>query len=230
MTFTDIGGALCGNKYPGRGIAIGRDAGGRDVIVYFIMGRSVNSRNRVFAKTPDGIRTQARDPALLVDPSLVIYSAVRRMADGRVVVTNGDQTDTVSDALLSGGTFRDALMGREYEPDPPLYTPRISGLLMPDGSYALSILKSAHGDPSCVLRHFYEYSAPIAGTGHLIHTYAHDGAPPPSFFGEPVPVAIDLANGLEPFARGAWDALDGENRVALYACARGGGEVIVNKS
>ncbi|MDR1299780.1 MAG: IMP cyclohydrolase [Oscillospiraceae bacterium] len=230
MTFTDIGGALRGNKYPGRGIVIGRGAGGCDVIVYFIMGRSGNSRNRVFAKTIDGIRTQARDPALLGDPSLVIYSAVRRMDDGKILVTNGDQTDTVSDALSSGGTFRDALMGREYEPDPPICTPRISGLLMPDGSYALSILKSAHGgDQSCVLRHFYEYSAPIAGLGHLIHTYAHDGDPPPSFFGEPLPVSIDLENGLEPFAQGIWDALDGENRVSLYVYARGLGETIINK-
>ncbi|MDR1588890.1 MAG: IMP cyclohydrolase [Oscillospiraceae bacterium] len=226
---------LRGNAYPGRGIIIGRDAGSaRDIIAYFIMGRSFNSRNRVFAETDDGIRTAARDPERLRDPSLVIYHPVRRMRDGRVVVTNGDQTDTIREALAGGGTFRAALLTREFEPDPPLYTPRISGILNPDGSYALSILKSAHGDPGCVLRHFFEYSAPIPGLGHLIHTYEHDGDPPPSFRGEPRPVSIDVSGGLDKFAGDVWDALDEDNRVALYAYASGSAarapeRVIINR-
>jgi IMP cyclohydrolase len=209
---------LRGNAYPGRGIVIGRDAGGRsDIVAYFIMGRSENSRNRVFLETDDGIRTAAWRPELLSDPGLVIYHPVRYMPDGRAIVTNGDQTDTARDALAGGGSLRDALLTRLFEPDPPIYTPRISGLLEPGGSYCLSIIKSAYGDPECALRQFFEYSAPVKGLGHFIHTYERDGDPPPSFSGEPRPVAIDISGGLGAFAEGLWDALHGENKVALYA-------------
>ena len=206
---------LKSNPYPGRGIVMGRSADGKNsYIVYFIMGRSENSRNRIFVPTEDGIRTQAWDPAKMTDPSLIIYHPVRRFGDF-VIVTNGDQTDTIRDGLASGVGFEDSLRTREFEPDAPNFTPRISGLLYPDGSYRLSILKSAEGDPSCCQRFFFEYDKPIAGRGHFISTYAGDGNPLPSFEGEPVSVAVE--GGLEAFARRVWESLNMENKVSLFA-------------
>ena len=182
---TDLTAYLRERTYPGRGIALGRSADGKKaVIVYFIMGRSVNSRNRVFVATDDGIRTQAHDPAKMSDPSLIIYHPVRTVGKD-TVVTNGDQTDTIRDALLAGKTFAAALRTRTFEPDGPNWTPRISGLVSPDGSYKLSILKSLDGDPSCCCRYFYEYDKPAAGMGHIIHTYAANGEPLPSYVGSP---------------------------------------------
>ena len=208
---------LRNNPYPGRGIVIGcGEDGSRAVILYFIMGRSVNSRNRVFDKTGDGIRTKAYEPALLTDPSLVIYRPVRVLS-GRTIVTNGDQTDTIFEYILNGRGFHDALLTREYEPDAPNYTPRISGLVEPDGSYCLSILKTADGSPKCCLRGFYEYSAPIPGLGHFISTYKEDGDPLPAFEGEPVPVGISTENGIGGLAKTVWESLNAENKVSLYA-------------
>ena len=212
---TDLTAYLRERTYPGRGIALGRSADGRKaVIVYFIMGRSVNSRNRVFAATDDGIRTQAHDPAKMSDPSLIIYHPVRTVGKD-TVVTNGDQTDTIRDALLAGKTFAAALRTRTFEPDGPNWTPRISGLVSPDGSYKLSILKSLDGDPSCCCRYFYEYDKPAAGMGHIIHTYAANGEPLPSYVGEPAPVAIDAAD-AGTLAEQVWAALNEDNKVSLY--------------
>ena len=212
---TDLTAYLRERTYPGRGIALGRSADGKKaVIVYFIMGRSVNSRNRVFAATDDGIRTQAHDPAKMSDPSLIIYHPVRTVGKD-TVVTNGDQTDTIRDALLAGKTFAAALRTRTFEPDGPNWTPRISGLVSPDGSYKLSILKSLDGDPSCCCRYFYEYDKPAAGMGHIIHTYAANGEPLPSYVGEPAPVAIGAAD-AGTLAEQVWAALNEDNKVSLY--------------
>ena len=170
MNILDLSQLLREHPYPGRGIVLGRSADNKKaVIAYFIMGRSENSRNRVFESTEDGIRTRAYDESRMTDPSLIIYHPVRQVGRG-VVVTNGDQTDTIRDYLLEGRTFAEALRTRCFEPDPPNYTPRISGLLSPDGSFKLSILKSADGNPDCNLRYFYEYDAPLAGEGRFIHT------------------------------------------------------------
>jgi len=213
----DISELLGKNPYPGRGIVLGcGEDGYSSVMLYFIMGRSVNSRNRVFEKTGDGIRTKARDPALMTDPSLVIYHPVR-IFNGMTIVTNGDQTDTICEYLSSGKDFQNALMTREFEPDVPNYTPRISGLIKPDGSYSLSVIKTAQGDPGCCLRSFFEYSAPVPGLGHFVSTYITDGDPLPSYVGEPVPVSITAVNGLERFAQSVWFALNAENKVSLYA-------------
>ncbi len=212
---TDLTAYLGERTYPGRGIALGRSADGRKaVIVYFIMGRSVNSRNRVFVQTDDGIRTQAHDPAKMSDPSLIIYHPVR-VVGRETVVTNGDQTDTVRDALLAGQSFAAALRTREFEPDGPNWTPRISGLVAPDGSYKLSILKSLDGDPACCCRYFYEYDKPQAGLAHIIHTYAADGEPLPSYQGEPAPVAIGAPDAAS-LADQVWAALNEDNKVSLY--------------
>ena len=206
---------LRGNPYPGRGILLGRSADGQHAVAaYFIMGRSENSRNRVFVETEDGIHTQAHDPAKMTDPSLIIYHPVRKVGRG-LVVTNGDQTDTVRDGLLAGRTFASALHTRTFEPDAPNYTPRISGLLSPDGSFKLSILKSADGDPSCCQRFFYTYDHPLAGEGRFIHTYKGDGEPLPSFEGEPVRVAL-TAPDPEALADELWAALNEDNKVSLF--------------
>lgn len=206
---------LEGNPYPGRGIVLGRSADNRfAVAAYFIMGRSENSRNRIFVPTEDGIRTQAHDPSKMTDPSLIIYHPVRQAGRG-LVVTNGDQTDTVRDYLLEGKTFAQALHTREFEPDAPNYTPRVSGLLSPDGSFQLSILKSAGGDPGCCCRYFYHYDRPLPGEGRFIHTYMGDGDPLPSFQGEPERVILD-APGAEELADRMWAALNGENKVSLF--------------
>jgi hypothetical protein len=203
------------NAYPGRGVFLGRSADNKSaVIAYFIMGRSVNSRNRIFSETDDGIRTEAFDPSKMEDPSLIIYHPVR-VYDGQTIVTNGDQTDTIRDSLAQGHCFRHGLMTREFEPDDPNYTPRISGILAPDGSYKLSILKSLMGDPTCCCRYFYEYDHPQAGLGHLIHTYMGDGNPLPSFEGEPVAVALEAEN-AQALADTLWNALNEDNKVSLY--------------
>jgi len=206
---------LKSNPYPGRGIVLGKSADGKNAVaVYFIMGRSGNSRNRVFIPTEDGIRTEAHDPAKMTDPSLIIYRPVRETGRG-LIVTNGDQTDTVRDYILAGRTFAEALRQRTFEPDAPNYTPRISGLLSPDGSFQLSILKSADGDPACCCRCFYQYDAPLAGEGRFIHTYRGDGTPLPSFEGEPVRVGLE-AEDPEALADRVWEALDQENKVSLF--------------
>ena len=211
----DLFSYLSGNPYPGRGILLGCSADGRRaVIAYFIMGRSENSRNRVFEITEDGIRTKAFDESRMTDPSLIIYHPVR-VVDGTTIVTNGDQTDTVADAFRSGGSWVRALRTREFEPDGPHYTPRLSGMVRPDGSYRLAILKSADGNPACGRRFFYEYDAPIAGQGHFISTYQTDGDPLPSFEGEPRTVELgdETAAAL---ADRLWNSLNADNKVSLF--------------
>ena len=215
MKILDISAELKRNPYPGRGILLGRTGDNKHaVIAYFIMGRSENSRNRIFSVTEDGIRTEAYDPSKMEDPSLIIYHPVR-VLDGKTIVTNGDQTDTIRDMMAEGHCYRHALMTRTFEPDGPNYTPRISGVVLPDGSYKLSILKSFNGDPSCCCRYFYEYDAPVAGYGHFIHTYMGDGNPLPSFEGEPEVVRIESAN-AEEFAGLLWESLNEENKVSLF--------------
>ncbi len=212
----DITEYLQNNPYPGRGILLGRSADNKcAVIAYFIMGRSENSRNRIFEETEDGIRTRAFDESKMTDPSLIIYHPVRRMENGLTIVTNGDQTDTIRDNLLAGHCYRHALNTRTFEPDGPNYTPRISGVVKPDGAYNLSILKSLDGDPSCACRYFYEYSDPKAGMGHFIHTYEGDGSPLPSFEGEPRRVSI-TAPDAETLAEELWLALNEDNKVSLF--------------
>ena len=207
---------LQANPYPGRGVMLGRSADGKSAaIAYFIMGRSENSRNRVFEETEDGIRTRAFDESKMTDPSLIIYHPVRRMDNGLTIVTNGDQTDTIRDNILAGHCYRHALNTRTFEPDGPNYTPRISGVVKPDGSYALSILKSLDGDPACACRYFFEYDAPKAGTGHFIHTYESDGDPLPSFQGEPRMVSL-TAPDAETLAGDLWLALNEDNKVSLF--------------
>lgn len=206
---------LKGNPYPGRGIVLGKSADGKQAVaVYFIMGRSENSRNRVFVPTEDGIRTEARDPSRMTDPSLIIYHPVRKVGK-ELIVTNGDQTDTVRDYLLESRTFAEALKQRTFEPDGPNWTPRISGLLSPDGSFQLSILKSAGGNPDCCCRYFYHYDAPLAGEGRFLHTYLGDGNPLPSFEGDPERVVLD-AKTPEALAEQVWEALNPENKVSLF--------------
>lgn len=205
------------NSYPGRGIVLGRSSDGRHaVIAYFIMGRSENSRNRVFSADGEGIRTQAYDPSKLTDPSLIIYAPVRVFHDENntvTIVTNGDQTDTVYDGLAHGMSFSDALRQRTFEPDGPNYTPRISGAVEGFG-YVLSILKSANGNSDSVRRYYFEYPQPVAGEGHFIHTYRCDGNPLPSFEGEPEQVLIE--GDIDSFTNGIWDSLNAENRVSLF--------------
>ncbi len=219
MNTLDLCQLLREHPYPGRGIVLGRSADNRKaVIAYFIMGRSETSRNRIFEATEDGIRTRAYDESKMTDPSLIIYHPVRMVGRG-VVVTNGDQTDTIRDCLLRGITFNEALRTRCFEPYPPNYTPRISGLLAPDGSFKLSILKSADGNPDCNLRFFYEYDAPLAGEGRFIHTYQKNADPLPSFEGEPRRVAI-TAPDAKTLADEIWSHLNEENKVSLYVCYR----------
>ena len=203
------------NAYPGRGIVLGRTADNQHAVAaYFIMGRSENSRNRVFTETEDGIRTEAYDPSKMVDPSLIIYHPVRKVGDD-LVVTNGDQTDTIRDFLVEGKSFGQSLHTREFEPDGPNYTPRISGIIAADGSFKLSILKSADGDPSCCHRFFSTYDKPLAGEARFIHTYMGDGTPLPSFEGEPKRVVLDAPD-AETLADQIWNALNPDNKVSLF--------------
>ena len=193
MKNLDLTTLLRSNPYPGRGIVLGSSPDGeKSVIAYFIMGRSENSRNRVFVETPDGIRTQAFASSKMTDPSLIIYAPVRVFGTS-TIVTNGDQTDTIREGLAAGKTFAQALHTRTFEPDAPNYTPRISGLVKKNGDYTLSILKSADGDPASCRRYFFAYEAPRAGQGHFIHTYMGDGTPLPSFMGEPEQVESPAA-------------------------------------
>ena len=219
MKILNIAEELRGNAYPGRGIILGRSADNtKAVIAYFIMGRSVNSRNRIFEETDDGIITKAHDESLMTDPHLIIYAPVRALPGGEyTIVTNGDQTDTVYDFMQNGQTFEDALRTRTFEDDRPNWTPRISGLVrVADGkaSYKLSIIKSDDGDESSVLRYFYEYAQPKAGEGHFIHTYQCDGNPIPSFAGEPEKVA--LHGDIEQLALDTWMNLNEDNKVSLF--------------
>ena len=201
------------NPYPGRGVVLGVTPDGRQsAALYFIMGRSENSRNRVFVQEPDGIRTQARDPEKMEDPSLVIYHPVRRVGRS-LIVTNGDQTDTILEYLERGQTLEQALRSREFEPDSPNWTPRISGLLSPDGGYKLSILKSADEKGSACLRQFFEYPGQ-PGLGHFIHTYVQDGSPLPTFEGEPE--RVEIGQDMEYFARQVWESLNEENKISLF--------------
>lgn len=216
MNLSTIEQTLGGNPYPGRGIILGRsEDGGYAVAAYFIMGRSENSRNRIFVEDGDGIRTKAFDESKVSDPSLIIYSPVRVM-DSRTIVTNGDQTDTVYDVLLQGGTFEDALRMRTFEPDAPNFTPRISGLVETGAafSYRLSILKSGDPKGKSAQRFFYEYSSPAAGEGRMIHTYFGGGDPLPSFEGEPV--RLKLSGSIDEFSHAVWENLNPENRVSLF--------------
>lgn len=209
---------LAGNAYPGRGIVIGKSAdGSHAVTAYFIMGRSGNSRNRVFVEDGAGIRTQAFDPSKLEDPSLIIYAPVRVLGN-KTIVTNGDQTDTIYE--LMGGqkkTFEQALRTREFEPDAPNYTPRISGLLcIKNGNYnyKMSILKSNNGNPDACNRYTFAYNNPVAGEGHYIHTYMGDGNPLPSFEGEPK--LVDIPNDMDTFGDMVWSSLNADNKVSLF--------------
>ena len=204
---------LASNTYPGRGIVLGMLPDGKtSVAAYFIMGRSVNSRNRVFMEEPDGIRTEAFDPSKLSDPSLIIYHPVRQLGRS-LIVTNGDQTDTIRDFMERGETLEQALRTREFEPDGPNWTPRISGLIQPDGSYKLSILKSADPEGSACTRHFFEYPA-LKGVGHFLHTYETNGDPIPTFFGEPERVALD--GDIDTFTAAVWENLNEDNKISLF--------------
>ncbi|MDD6194024.1 MAG: IMP cyclohydrolase [Lachnospiraceae bacterium] len=205
------------NAYPGRGIVIGKTPDGtKAVTAYFIMGRSENSRNRVFVEDGEGIRTQAFDPSKLSDPSLIIYAPVRVLGN-KTIVTNGDQTDTIYDLMDKQMTFEQALRTREFEPDGPNYTPRISGIMhIEDGAYnyAMSILKSNNGNPDACNRYTFAYENPVAGEGHFIHTYKCDGNPLPSFEGEPKLVAIE--DDMDAFADKIWNSLNQDNKVSLF--------------
>ena len=217
MKMLSLSEELKGNSYPGRGIVIGRSEDGtKAVTAYFIMGRSVNSRNRVFVTEGEGIRTEAFDPSKLEDPSLIIYAPVRVLGN-RTIVTNGDQTDTIYDGMDKELTFEQSLRCREFEPDGPNYTPRISGVMHIEGGqydYAMSILKSNNGDPSACNRYTFSYENPANGEGHFIHTYMHDDNPLPSFEGEPKLVGI--SGDIDTFANMVWESLNEDNKVSLF--------------
>ncbi|MBP3422116.1 MAG: IMP cyclohydrolase [Lachnospiraceae bacterium] len=208
---------LTENAYPGRGIIIGKSADGtKAVTAYFIMGRSSNSRNRIFVEDGEGIRTQAFDPSKLEDPSLIIYAPVRVLGN-KTIVTNGDQTDTIYDGMDSQLTFEQSLRSREFEPDGPNYTPRISGIMHIENgnfNYAMSILKSNNGNPDACNRYTFAYENPVAGEGHFIHTYMHDGNPLPSFEGEPKLVSIP--DDIDAFTDLLWSSLNEDNKVSLF--------------
>jgi len=216
MQTFDLNKLLSENTYPGRGIVLGMDDKGENaVIAYFIMGRSVNSRNRIFVEKDGGIITKAFDESKMVDPSLIIYAPVRVRGD-ETIVTNGDQTDTIYDYLRKGMSFEDALRTRCFEPDEPNYTPRISGMVIRENgkvAYKLSILKSDNGDPTAPQRFFFDFT-PKAGVGHFIHTYKCDGNPIPSFEGEPEKVA--LAGDIDAFTSDVWQNLNEDNKVSLF--------------
>ena len=208
---------LANNAYPGRGIVIGKTPNGKyAVTAYFIMGRSSNSRNRVFVEDGQGIRTQAFDPSKLEDPSLIIYAPVRVLGN-KTIVTNGDQTDTIYEGMDKQLTFEQSLRSREFEPDGPNYTPRISGVMHIENggyNYAMSILKSNNGNPESCNRYTFAYENPVAGEGHFIHTYMHDGNPLPSFEGEPK--LVDMMDDMEAFTEMLWENLNEENKVSLF--------------
>ncbi|MCI9427781.1 MAG: inosine monophosphate cyclohydrolase [Eubacterium sp.] len=218
MELQSLEGQLSNNPYPGRGIIIGKSKDGLfAVMAYFIMGRSENSRNRIFVEDGEGIRTQAFDPAKLSDPSLIIYAPVRVLGN-KTIVTNGDQTDTIYEGMDRQQTFEQALRSREFEPDAPNFTPRISGILHIENggyNYAMSILKSSDGNPASCCRYTFAYENPLNGEGHFIHTYQQDGNPLPSFEGEPKRVAIE--GDIDTFAGKIWENLNAQNKVSLFA-------------
>ena len=217
MELRDLATELSSNAYPGRGIVIGKSADGKYAVsAYFIMGRSVNSRNRIFVEDGEGIRTQAHDPSKLSDPSLIIYAPVRVLGN-KTIVTNGDQTDTIYEGMDKQLTFEQSLRSREFEPDGPNYTPRISGIMHIENgtyNYAMSILKSNNGNPDACNRYTFAYNDPIAGEGHFIHTYMQDGDPLPSFEGEPKWVKID--KDIDEFTQMLWSNLNEDNKVSLF--------------
>ena len=217
MELLSLEAQLCKNDYPGRGIVIGKSEDGKyAVAAYFIMGRSTNSRNRIFVQDGEGIRTQAFDPAKLSGPSLIIYAPVRVLGN-KTIVTNGDQTDTVYEAMDKQQTFEQSLRGREFEPDAPNFTPRISGIMHIENgtyNYAMSILKSNNGNPDACSRYTFAYENPQNGEGHFIHTYMGDGNPLPSFEGEPEWVKIEGT--IDEFTNKVWNSLNEENKVSLF--------------
>ena len=217
MNMLSLANELNSNTYPGRGIVIGKTKDGKKAVTaYFIMGRSNNSRNRVFVEEGERIRTQAFDPSKLEDPSLIIYAPVRVLGN-KIIVTNGDQTDTIYEGMDKQLTFEQSLRTREFEPDAPNYTPRISGIMHVENgkyNYAMSILKSNNGNPKACNRYTFVYENPVAGEGHFIHTYMHDGNPLPSFEGEPKLVEI---NGyIDEFTNMVWTNLNEDNKVSLF--------------
>ena len=217
MKLLSLSEELKNNSYPGRGIIIGRTPDGKKAVTaYFIMGRSENSRNRVFVEDGEGIRTQAFDPSKLTDPSLIIYAPVRVLGN-KTIVTNGDQTDTIYEGMDHQLTFEQSLRSREFEPDAPNYTPRISGVLHVENqkySYAMSILKSNQGNPDSCLRFTFAYENPVPGMGHFIHTYMHDGNPLPSFEGEPK--LVEIPDDIDAFTELLWSSLNEDNKVSLF--------------
>ena len=217
MNMVSLQQELMENSYPGRGIVLGKSGNGKYAdSAYFIMGRSVNSRNRIFVQDGEGIRTQAFDPSKLEDPSLIIYAPVRVLGN-KTIVTNGDQTDTIYEGMDKQLTFEQSLRCRKFEPDAPNYTPRISGIIhLENGSfnYAMSILKSNHGDPDSCRRYTFAYENPKAGEGHFIHTYMHDGNPLPSFEGEPK--EVEIPNDIDAFTDMLWNSLNEDNKVSLF--------------
>ncbi len=217
MKLVSIENELKGNAYPGRGIILGKTPdGSKAVAAYFIMGRSENSRNRVFVEEGEGIRTQAFDPSKMEDPSLIIYAPVRVLGND-TIVTNGDQTDTVYDLMSEGKTFEESLRTREFEPDAPNYTPRISGIMHVEGGsydYAMSILKSNNGNPEACNRYTFSYSNPVNGEGHFIHTYMGDGNPLPSYEGEPT--LVDVLDDINEYTELLWNSLNADNKVSLF--------------
>ena len=217
MNMLSLANELNSNTYPGRGIVIGKTKDGKKAVTaYFIMGRSNNSRNRVFVEEGEGIRTQAFDPSKLEDPSLIIYAPVRVLGN-KTIVTNGDQTDTIYEGMDKQLTFEQSLRTREFEPDAPNYTPRISGIMHVENgkyNYALSILKSNNGNTEACNRYTFAYENPVAGEGHFIHTYMHDGNPLPSFEGEPKLVKIN--GDINEFTNMVWTNLNEDNKVSLF--------------
>ena len=217
MKMLSLANELNSNTYPGRGIVIGKTEDGKKAVTtYFIMGRSSNSRNRVFVEDGQGIRTQAFDPSKLEDPSLIIYAPVRVLGN-KTIVTNGDQTDTIYEGMDKQLTFEQSLRSREFEPDAPNYTPRISGVMHVENgtyNYAMSILKSNNGNPDACNRYTFAYENPVAGEGHFIHTYMHDGNPLPSFEGEPKLVGI--SGDIDEFTDMVWTNLNEDNKVSLF--------------
>ena len=217
MKMLSIEQELKSNSYPGRGIIIGKSPDGKKAVTaYFIMGRSENSRNRVFVEDGEGIRTQAFDPSKLTDPSLIIYAPVRVLGN-KTIVTNGDQTDTIYEGMDKQLTFEQSLRSREFEPDGPNYTPRISGVMHIENgnfNYAMSILKSNNGNPDSCNRYTFAYENPAAGEAHFIHTYMHGGNPLPSFEGEPK--LVEAMDNMEEFADLLWNSLNEENKVSLF--------------
>ena len=217
MNILSLASELSNNTYPGRGIVIGKTKDGKKAVTaYFIMGRSNNSRNRVFVEEGEGIRTQAFDPSKLEDPSLIIYAPVRVLGN-KTIVTNGDQTDTIYEGMDNQLTFEQSLRSREFEPDTPNYTPRISGIMHVENgkyNYAMSILKSNNGNPKSCNRYTFAYENPVEGQGHFIHTYMHDGNPLPSFEGEPKLVGI--SGDIDEFTDMVWTNLNEDNKVSLF--------------